>query len=234
MPIPADDNSYRSARPVAPRMSSESPPPARSPLRLAVMIRLLHLGWPSINEVTRILSNLREGSRQAAGELLPLVYAELRKLAAQRLAQEKPGQTLQPTALVHEAYLRLVDVETSAQWDGRGHFFAAAADAMRRVLIDSARRKKADKRGGDWQRLELLDTELAIDSTGDDLFAVDEALSRLAAQEPGIAKLVELRFFAGMTLKQSAEVLNISLRSASRDWAYARAWLRRELDRTTQ
>jgi RNA polymerase sigma factor (TIGR02999 family) len=187
-----------------------------------------------MNDVTRILSAVERGDAKAAEELLPLVYTELRRLAAQRLAHEKPGQTLQPTALVHEAYLRLIDVEQMPQFDGRGHFFAAAAEAMRRVLIDSARRKKADKRGGGWQRLELLDSELAVDSTGEELFAVDEALSRLAAQEPEIARLVELRFFAGMTLKQAAELLNISLRSASRDWAYARAWLRRELDRTAQ
>jgi RNA polymerase sigma factor (TIGR02999 family) len=187
-----------------------------------------------MNDVTRILNAVEQGNPHAAARLLPLIYDELRRLAAQRLSNEPAGQTLQATALVHEAYLRLVDVEQGQKWNGRGHFFAAAAEAMRRVLIDSARRKRADKRGGDWQRLELLDAELAVDSTGEDLFAVDEALSRLAAREPGIARLVELRFFAGMTLKQAAELLNISLRSANRDWAYARAWLRRELDRTAQ
>jgi RNA polymerase sigma factor (TIGR02999 family) len=187
-----------------------------------------------MREITRIITAVVEGDPSAAGKLLPMVYDELRRLAADRLANESPGHTLQPTALVHEAYLRLVDVERMPHFNGRGHFFAAAAEAMRRVLIESARRKKADKRGGDWQRLELLDAELAVDSTGDDLFAVDEALSRLAAQDPGVAKLVELRFFAGMTLKQTAEILNISLRSASRDWAYAQAWLRRELDQTTK
>ena len=187
-----------------------------------------------MKDVTRILTAVVQGDPAAAEKLLPLVYDELRRLAAQRLSNESAGQTLQPTALVHEAYLRLVDVKHMPQFDGRGHFFAAAAEAMRRVLIDSARRKKADKRGGDWQRLELLDAELAVDSTGEDLFAVDEALSRLAAQEPDIAKLVELRFFAGTTLKQAADLLDISLRSANRDWAYARAWLRRELDRTAQ
>ena len=187
-----------------------------------------------MNDVTRILTAVEQGDPNAAARLLPLIYDELRRLAAQRLAKEPAGQTLQATALVHEAYVRLVDVEQAQQWHGRGHFFAAAAEAMRRVLIDSARRKKADKRGGDRQRLELLDAELAVDSTGEDLFAVDEALSRLAANEPDIAKLVELRFFAGMTLQQAADLLNISLRSANRDWAYARAWLRRELDRTAQ
>jgi RNA polymerase sigma factor (TIGR02999 family) len=188
----------------------------------------------AMSEATRLINAIDEGDPHAARQLLPLVYDELRRLAAQRLSNELPGHTLQATALVHEAYLRLVDVEHMPHFEGRGHFFAAAAEAMRRVLIDSARRKKADKRGGDWQRLELLDTELAVDSTGEDLLAVDEALSRLEAQEPAIAKLVELRCFTGMTLKQSAEILNIPLRSASRDWAYARAWLRRELDRTTR
>jgi RNA polymerase sigma factor (TIGR02999 family) len=183
------------------------------------------------DEVTRILSAVHRGDPAAGRELLPLVYAELRKMAAQRLAHERPGQTLQPTALVHEAYLRLVDGEGLPHFDGRGHFFAAAAEAMRRVLVDAARRKKADKRGGAWQRLDLLDAELAVDSAGDELFAVDEALTRLAAAHPQMAKLIELRFFAGMTLAQAAQVLNISLRTANRNWAYARAWLRRELDR---
>jgi len=160
-----------------------------------------------------------------------MVYEELRKLAAQRLAAEKPGQTLQATALVHEAYLRLVDAEQAQRWDSRGHFFAAAAEAMRRLLIDSARRKQAEKHGGGWQRLDVLDVELAVDSTGEDLLAVDDAVSKLAAQEPLLAKIVELRFFAGLTLQQTAEALNISLRTANRHWTYARAWLRRELDR---
>jgi RNA polymerase sigma factor (TIGR02999 family) len=159
------------------------------------------------------------------------VYEELRKLAAERLAHEAPGQTLQATALVHEAYLRLVDVENAPHWTSRGHFFAAAAEAMRRILIDNARRKQADKRGGGWQRLDVLDAELAIDSTSDDLFAVEEALARLAAREPVIARLVQLRFFAGLTLPEAAQCLQLSERKAYRHWAYARAWLRRELDR---
>lgn len=171
----------------------------------------------------------------AAEQLLPLVYQELRRLGAQRLAREAPGQTLDATALVHEAYLRLVGGDQAQpRWDGRGHFFAAAAEAMRRVLIEAARKKKAQKRGGGWLRLESLDVELAVDSGGDDLFAVDEALSRLAVAEPEIAKLVELRFFAGLTLEQAAQSLNISLRTANRHWTYARAWLRRELDRTSR
>jgi RNA polymerase sigma factor (TIGR02999 family) len=184
-------------------------------------------------EVTRLLSAIEQGDPHAAEQLLPLVYDELRQLAAQKLAQEKPGQTLQATALVHEAYLRLVDVEKAQQWNSRGHFFATAAEAMRRILIEQARRKKADKAGGGWQRHELLDTELAVDSAGDDLFAVDEALTRLAAVQPRAAQLVQLRFFLGQTLEEAAAHLGLHARTARRDWAYARAWLRRELDRDT-
>jgi RNA polymerase sigma factor (TIGR02999 family) len=150
------------------------------------------------------------------------------------MAHEKPGQTLQATALVHEAYMRLVGQQDRAQWQSRGHFFAAAAEAMRRILIDHARHRNADKRGGAWRRLDVLDVELAVDSTSDELLAVDEAMSKLASQDPAMAKLVELRFFAGMTLSQAAHVLDISLRTANRQWAYARAWLRRELDRDCQ
>jgi RNA polymerase sigma factor (TIGR02999 family) len=185
-----------------------------------------------MNQVTRILSAAERGDPHAAEQLLPLVYEELRKLAAQKLAQEAPGQTLQATALVHEAYLRLVDAEPERRWDSRGHFFAAAAQAMRRILVDNARRKQADKHGGGWQRHDLLETELAIDSTGGALFAVDAALDQLAAREPAIARLVELRFFAGLTLPEAAQCLGISERTAYRHWAYARAWLRRELDRS--
>jgi RNA polymerase sigma factor (TIGR02999 family) len=184
-----------------------------------------------MSEVTRILSAIEQGDRHAAEQLFPLVYDELRQLAAQKLARETPGQTLQATALVHEAYLRLVDAGSAPRWDSRGHFFAAAAEAMRRILIDNARRKQADKRGGGWQRHDLLEAELAIDSTGDELFAVDEALSRLAQREPEIARLVELRFFAGLTLEEAAQCLGISPRTAHRHWKFARAWLRRELDR---
>jgi RNA polymerase sigma factor (TIGR02999 family) len=183
-----------------------------------------------MSEVTRILSAIDQGDPLAADQLLPLVYDELRQLAAQRLAQEKHGQTLQATALVHEAYVRLVDVEQAQHFNSRGHFFAAAAEAMRRILIDNVRRKKAIRHGGGWRRHELLEAELAIDSTGDDILAVDEALSKLATQEPEIARLVELRFFAGLTLDDAAGCLGISSRKAYRNWAYARAWLRRELD----
>jgi RNA polymerase sigma factor (TIGR02999 family) len=184
-----------------------------------------------MSEVTRILSAIEQGEPHAAEQLLPLVYDELRHLAAAKLAQEKPGHTLQATALVHEAYLRLVDVEQAQHWNSRGHFFAAAAEAMRRILIENARRKKAEKAGGGWQRQELIDAELAVDSTGDDLFAVDEALSRFAAAHPRSARLVQLRFFLGQTLEEAAAHLGVETRTAYRDWAYARAWLRRELDR---
>jgi RNA polymerase sigma factor (TIGR02999 family) len=186
-------------------------------------------------DVTQLLEAAATGDPRAAAELLPLVYDELRQLAAARLADEKPGQTLQPTALVHEAYLRLVDSErrgsSPPNWNGRGHFFAAAAEAMRRILIDSARRKHAAKAGGGWQRHDLLDAELAVDSTGDDLFAVDEALTRLAAVHPRAAQIVHLRFFLGQTVEEAAAHLGLEARTAYRDWAYARAWLRRDLDR---
>ena len=174
---------------------------------------------------------IEQGDPHAAEQLLPLVYDELRKLAAEKMAQEKPGQTLQATALVHEAYLRLVGADRGQRWDSRGHFFAAAAEAMRRILVEQARHKKAAKVGGGWQRQELLDAELAVDSSGDDLFAVDEALTRLAAAHPRAARLVHLRFFLGQTLEEAAAHLGLEARTAYRDWAYARAWLRRELDR---
>jgi len=185
-----------------------------------------------MSEVTRILSAIEHGDPHAAEQLLPLVYDELRKLAAQRIAQEGPGQTLQATALVHEAYLRLVNADKIQQWDSRGHFFAAAAEAMRRILIDNARRKNADKRGRGWQRQELLEAELAVDSTGDELIALGDALRKLAAQQPESARLIDLRFFAGLTLKEAARCLGMSVRTAHRHWAYARAWLRRELDQS--
>src|SRR6516225_4866739 len=185
-----------------------------------------------MNDVTGILNAIEQGDPRAASQLLPLVYDELRKLAAQKLAREKPGQTLDATGLVHEAYLRLVDARSEPHWDNRGHFFAAAAAAMRRILVDNARRKQAERHGGGWQRHELLEAELAIDSTGEDLLGVDEALAKLARREPEIARLVEVRFFAGLTLAEAARCLGISVRTAHRHWAYARAWLRRELDRT--
>jgi RNA polymerase sigma factor (TIGR02999 family) len=179
---------------------------------------------------TQILFRLESNDPLAAAELAPLVYEELRQLASVKLAGEKPGQTFGATALVHEAYLRLVDVERAQHWNSRGHFFAAAARAMRRILIESARKRNAQKRGGGWRRSETIDVALAVDTSSDQLFAVDEALSKLAVAEPETAKLVELRFFAGLTLPQAAEMLGVSLRTANRQWSYARAWLRRELD----
>jgi RNA polymerase sigma factor (TIGR02999 family) len=180
-----------------------------------------------MSEVTRILSAIEQGDPHAAGHLLPLVYDELRRLAAQKLAQEAPGQTLQATALVHEAYLRLVDVEKVQHWQSRGHFFAAAATAMRRLLIDNARRKRSQKRGGGLRRQQL--EAVAAPEPDEDLLALDEALEKLAAQDPLKARLVELRYFAGLTGEQAAEVLGISPTTADRHWAYARAWLRAEV-----
>ena len=185
-----------------------------------------------MSDVTRILSAIEQGDPQVAEKLLPLVYDELRKLAAAKLAHEKPGQTLQATALVHEAYLRLVgNCDAQQHWNSRGHFFAAAAEAMRRIVVENARRKKADKYGGGWQRQELLDAELAVDSMGEDLFEVDEALTRFAAEHPRAARLVHVRFFLGQSLEEAATLLGVDARTAYRDWAYARAWLRREIDR---
>jgi RNA polymerase sigma factor (TIGR02999 family) len=183
-----------------------------------------------MTDITRILFAIEQGQPRAAERLLPLVYEELRKLAAQKLAQEKPGQTLEPTALVHEAYVRLVDANNVPDWNSRAHFFGAAAEAMRRILIDNARRKGAEKRGGGWHRHAGMEAELAIDSSGEDLLAVDDALAKLAKGKPEIAKVVELHFFAGLGLDDIAAALGISIRTTHRHWAYARAWLRRELD----
>ena len=184
-----------------------------------------------MNQVTQILSSLQQGDAQAAEQLLPLVYAELRRLAAQRLAQEKPGQTLQATALVHEAYLRLVDVDQPQQWDGRGHFFAAAAEAMRRLLIDNARRKSRIKHGGDLKRIDLEEVAqvAGTGSDADDLLELDAALERLAHEDAPAAELVKLRYFAGLTIPDAAEAMGISTRKADFLWSFARAWLRREL-----
>jgi RNA polymerase sigma factor (TIGR02999 family) len=178
-----------------------------------------------MTDVTRILSAIGQGDPHAAGQLLPLVYDELRQLAAQRLAQEKPGQTLQATALVHEAYLRLVDVEQAQRWDNRGHFFAAAAEAMRRILIDNARRKRRPKHGGDRARVQLDEALCLGEAPDDDLLALDEALEKLARAEPAKAELVKLHYFAGLSLEEAGQVLGISHRTAKRHWAYARAWL---------
>jgi RNA polymerase sigma factor (TIGR02999 family) len=183
-----------------------------------------------MSDVTRILSAIERGDPQAAEQLLPLVYDELRKLAAQKLAQEKPGQTLQATALVHEAYLRLVGGEPAPAWDSRGHFFAAAAEAMRRILVERARRKRAEKHGGQHHRQEVDDVEIVAASPTEDLLALDEALTRLAAEDPAKADLVKLRYFAGLSIENAARALGISSATAKRRWAYARAWLFRQIE----
>ena len=180
------------------------------------------------NEVTRILSAIRNGNAQAAKELLPLVYDELRRLAAIKLARETPGQTLQPTALVHEAWLRLGGQENQA-WNGRPHFFGAAAEAMRRILIDNARRKRARRHGGGQQRMDVQEMEIAAAMMDDDLLAVNAALERFATQDQQKAELVKLRYFTGLTINEAAEILGVSPPTAKRWWAYASAWLHNEI-----
>jgi RNA polymerase sigma factor (TIGR02999 family) len=182
-----------------------------------------------MSEVTRILSAMDQGDPHAASQLLPLVYDELRRLAAQKLAQEKPGHTLQPTALVHEAYLRLVGKDASHPWDSRGHFFAAAAEAMRRILIDNARRKKRKRHGGGQVRIELEEAHAESDPLVEDVLAVNEALEQLAAIDAQAAELVKLRFFAGLSIDEAAAGLGLSARTAYRTWSFARAWLYRRL-----
>jgi RNA polymerase sigma factor (sigma-70 family) len=202
-----------------------------------------------MSDVTRILNAIEQGDPHAADQLLPLVYAELRKLAAQKMAQEAPGQTLQATALVHEAYLRLVaspgtdpaspgtdpaspgreSGEPTPRWNGRGHFFAAAAEAMRRILVESARRKHRLRRGGGRKRLDLDRLDLAEEGPADSILALDEALERLAAEESTVAEVVKLRYFTGMTIEQTAAALGLSVRTANRHWAYAKAWLYQQL-----
>jgi RNA polymerase sigma factor (TIGR02999 family) len=182
-----------------------------------------------MTEVTEILRQIEQGESVGAERLLPLVYAELKKLAAARLAQERPGQTLRPTALVHEAYLRLVDVKQAQAWKSRAHFFASAAGAMRRILVDAARRKRREKHGGNRKRVALDDIALAAPDLRHDLVELDAALTRLAAEDPQAARLVELRHFGGQSIPEAAQVLGISPRTADRVWSYARAWLHREL-----
>jgi RNA polymerase sigma factor (TIGR02999 family) len=185
-----------------------------------------------MGDVTHLLQSAAAGDRAAGDELLPLVYDELRKLAAQKIADEKPGQTLEPTALVHEAYLRLVKSDRGSNWNGRGHFFAAAAEAMRRLLIERARQKKRLRHGGEFKRIDL-DTGLWLaDDSDDRLLALDDALARFAEVEPEAAEVVKLRYFAGCTSKETAAALDISVRTVNRHWTYARAWLYRELNRT--
>jgi RNA polymerase sigma factor (TIGR02999 family) len=186
-----------------------------------------------MSEVSRLLSAVERGEPCAAEQLLPLVYDELRRLAAQKLAQEKPGQTLQATALVHEAYTRLVGgggaVGRELRWDSRGHFFASAAEAMRRILIDRAREKRSQKRGGGRKRLDIDAADLATRATPDQLLALDEALAKLAREDPAAARLVELRYFAGLTVEEAGKALGMSTATAYRHWKYARAWLHSEL-----
>ena len=188
---------------------------------------LANLG--SLNPVTQILERLARNEPAASAELLPLVYDELRRLAAFRMAQDAPGQTLQPTALVHEAYLRLVDVAKPQVWDGRGHFFAAAAEAMRRILVENARRKKRLKRGGDLDRVSLEGLDIAATADDEQVLAVSESLDRLAAHDPEAADLIKLRFFVGLSNVEAAGLMKIPERTAKRRWAYARAWLLEDL-----
>jgi RNA polymerase sigma factor (TIGR02999 family) len=182
-----------------------------------------------MSDVTRILSAIEQGDAHAAEQLLPLVYDELRKLAAHKMAQEAPGQTLQATALVHDAYLRLVDVQQAQHWNSRGHFFAAAAEAMRRILVDQARHKRSRKRGGELARQDLDGLDIALPEIPEDVLALDEALTRLAATDKTAADLVHLRFFTALPLAEAAHMLGISPRTADRLWAYARAWLHQEI-----
>ena len=190
-------------------------------------------GPVSMNDVTEILSAVEGGEPQEAEKLLPLVYEELRRLAAQRLAHEKPGQTLQATALVHEAYLRLVDTATIRRWDSRGHFFAAAAEAMRRILVERARQRGRLRHGGGLRRLDLSDSDVVVIPTDDEqIVHLDLALDRLAAVRPQAAALVKLRFFSGLTAEEAAPMIGLSARSARRLWVFARAWLRRDMERS--
>ncbi len=183
-----------------------------------------------MSEVTRVLAAAEKGDPKAANELLPLVYTELRRLAVHRMAQEAPGQTLQPTALVHEAYLRLVGSQDQ-KWNGRAHFFGAAAEAMRRILIENARRKRAERHGGGQARLDIHEIELAAPANDDELLAVNEALEKFAGRDKQKAELVKLRYFVGLTTEEAAEVLGISVPTADRWWSYSRAWLYQEIER---
>ncbi len=183
-----------------------------------------------MSNVTQLLDSIEQGEAEAADRLLPLVYQELRKLAASKLGREKPGQTLQPTALVHEAYLRLVNEVGEARWENRGHFFAAAAVAMRRILVESARRKSRVKHGGEFQRVELDDHDIPIESPPEEILALDEALTRLEGEDADAASVVRMHFFAGLSIEDAAEALGMSRATAYRHWTYARAWLRCEMN----
>ncbi len=203
---------------VATHESYRVPPRETSQFQRGTLVRM--------TDVTRILSAIEQGDSRAAEQLLPLIYEELRKLAAQRLAQEKPGQTLEATALVHEAYLRLVGDQ---HFDNRGHFFAAAAEAMRRILIEAARRKGRQKRGGERQRVDLDSADLVCQSAPDELLIINDAIDKLAADDPEAAQLVKLRYFAGLSVEDAAELAGISRSTAYEHWAFARAWLHHEL-----
>lgn len=185
---------------------------------------------PAMSEVTRILAAIEQGDAHAAEQLLPLVYDELRKLAAAKLAHEKPGQTLEATALVHEAYIRLVDTEKVPHWQKRGHFFVAAAESMRRILVERARRKQRHRHGGGLRRVEFVEDEVLAPTDDEQLLRLNEALTKLATIRPQAAKLVELRFFSGLGVEEAASLVGVSARTARRVWVYARAWLRREMD----
>lgn len=182
-----------------------------------------------MSDVTQLLSAIDSGDPHAAEQLLPLVYDELRRLATQKLAHEKPGQTLQATALVHEAFLRLAQANVPREWDSRGHFFAAAAEAMRRILVDRARAKACEKRGGKCQRIDIDAIDVATSAAPDQLLAIDDALAKLAVEDPAAAKLVELRYFAGMSVEEAGKATGISTATAYRHWNYARVWLHTEL-----
>jgi RNA polymerase sigma factor (TIGR02999 family) len=186
-----------------------------------------------MTDVTRILNAIEQGDARAADELLPIVYEELRRLAAQKMSHEPPGQTLQATALVHEAYIRLVGSEVQ-NWSGRTHFFCAAADAMRHILTENARRKRRLKRGGEHKRIDLDNAHLTVEEPSEDVLALDEALTKLATKEPAASNLVKLRYFTGLTLEQAAEILGVSCRTADRYWAYARAWLYKEIKKAEE
>lgn len=180
-------------------------------------------------EISQLFTAVQRGDALAADQLLPLVYEELRTLAASKMAQERPGQTLQATALVHEAFVRLIDVQNAQKWNSRSHFYAAAAEAMRRILVENARRRQQLKRGGQFQRTEMDDVPIVAENIQDDLIALDRALTRLASVDPEAARLVQMRYFTGLTIPEAAENLGISPRSADRIWAFARAWLHREI-----
>jgi RNA polymerase sigma factor (TIGR02999 family) len=217
-----------------PRALASPPKSGRGRRLIGRELRLLSprsfQGLNVMNERTRLSDAIERGDPRVAEELLPLVYEELRRLAARRLAREKPGQTLQATALVNEAYMRLVGGDGGRSWDGRGHFLAAAAEAMRRILIDNARRKQCEKHGGGRRRRELDEVEIPAGTVDADVLALDEALIRFAAEDPAKAELVKLRYFAGLSIDEAASVLGISAATAKRHWAYSRAWLFRAIE----